>query len=230
MGIDLLDLAFRLEKRLQVPLRLEHFLLGQHTTVGETVELLWQRIHGLEVADNSEIQRQYQDLQTRILLNPARGWRYWLGGVSKDRRWDEIIPPDQRVPFWESLSRDLAQPLPPLIAGIGDEFPRFPEEIATPRKLLQLCRAQLFQRLKWVPIAQSGDPDTPHEVMTRVKTWEFSAMGRSRYVADPTPRRTEPWTSAELFDVVRTELVEAADVDIEVVVPDAELMDHLGML
>ncbi len=227
MGIDLLDLSFRLEKKLQIPLRPQHLFLGEHTTVSEVVELLWQRLQGLEVANHAEITRLYQKMELRVNLNPLRGWRDWIWGLPKDRELDELIPPEQRTRFWETLGRDVPDPLPPLVIDSGQEFPRFPEELKTTRRLLQRLRKDLFQQFKWAPIetlAESGTAGIEHAAVG-ISAW----LGRRPHQQAPMPRREIPWTREELFDVVRAAIADAASVDLEKVTSDAELIHDLGM-
>lgn len=222
MGIDCLDFACRMEKRLQIPVRPQHLFLGHHTTVTDVVELLWQRLHGLELAEDLELIRLYHELHTRLKPGFLQSFRDSMMGSRRDeRQLNDIIPPLQRAQFWESLSRDYSCPLPPLTSCADDTYPRFPIELSTPRSLLQFVRTHLFQRIQWVPITPPANWD-PIPIMG-------SLIGLGGRAVQDAPPRDTPWTREELFDVVRQELVETLSVDWDEVTPDAELIGDLGM-
>lgn len=222
MGIDCLDFAFRMEKRLQIPVRPQHLFLGHDTTVADVVELLWQRLHGLEPAEDIELIRLYHELHAR--LNPGYLWSFWdsmMGSRRDERELNDIIPPPQRAQFWDSLSRDFSCPLPPLTSCSADTYPRFPVELSTQRSLLQFLRTHLCQRIKWVPVAPPASGD-PIPLMG-------SLLGIGGRAVRDTPRRDAPWTREELFAVVRQELADTLSLDLEEVVPNAQLINDLGM-
>lgn len=211
MGIDCLDFACRMEKRLQIPVRPQHLFLGHHTTVADVVELLWQRLHGLEFEEDVELIRLYHELDKRVVSIGPRGFWGWVtGSRCENRRLEDIIPPHQRTLFWESLRRDFYCPLPPLRSDPGEADPRFPEEIYNQRSLLQFLRAHLFQQIKWIPVAPSQGS---------------AVISDARSIS----HREAPRTREELFAIIRQELSDTLVLALDEVVPDAELIDDLGM-
>ena len=231
MGLDFLDFAFSIEKRLQMRLNRKHLGIDQHTTVADVVELLWRHLQGWELKEDLDLIGLYVDLHTRIMRKSAQG--YWSAFFGKngpqDRRMDDVIPPDRRRPFLEELSRDMNCPLPPLETGAGEIDSCFPEAIATQRRLLHLLRGHLFQRLKWVPILPPVVNETLPKPSIGNKFVQWTVCGRWPQAPESAPVRETPWTREELFEIVRQALVETLDVDPNEVTPDAELMDHLGM-
>lgn len=230
MGVDFLDFAWRIEKRLQIPVRPKDLFLGDHTTVGEIFELLWQRLQGLEFEEDLELVRLYHQLHTRLVPTFAQGmWNWMQGGCRGSGRLDDIIPADRRVDFWDALGRDFSYSLPPLTACTDDVYPHFPEELSPQRQLMQLLRTHLFQRLKWVPMTTRIDSQPPPGNQTLGGPKDFWLWGHWRRDLKSDPPRQAPWTREELLEVVRRELADTLEVDLDEVTLDAELVGDLGM-
>jgi len=125
MGMDLLDLTFRLEKRFGIDLEsVELFYFIDR--VSRVEDLVWDHLQGIRPALPVE-PRLFAERIIREILS--------LPGTRKDRwgpgRLDRMIPGDGRAENWKRLGELLELPLPELRSPTTGTGLNFPKELET---------------------------------------------------------------------------------------------------
>lgn len=125
MGMDLLDLTFRLEKRFGIDLEsVELFYFIDR--VSRVEDLVWDHLQGIRPALPVE-PRLFAERIVREILS--------LPGTRKDR-WgfgslDRMIPEEGRAENWKRLGEVLGLPLPELRSSTTGTALIFPKELQT---------------------------------------------------------------------------------------------------
>lgn len=127
MGIDALEVAFLLEKRLGVKFDREEmgFLFD---TVGTLEDYLWHRLQGVRLAIPLLPHQLAERLVAATLRLPGTRNSFW-------KTFDRMIPQRGRKENWERLGRELELPLPQLIEDRMNGSFQFPAAVKNPSAL-----------------------------------------------------------------------------------------------
>ncbi|MBI3467956.1 MAG: hypothetical protein HY000_33535 [Planctomycetes bacterium] len=126
MGIDYLDIRFRLQKCFGINTCNDENWFLFHTA-GMLHDFVWQKLQGKQPAcpDTHALGRKVQQA-----IKGLKGFgrhRSWLPAWSLEK----LIPADNRREHWQQLSQALECPLPPLIEEPEVATPRVPAECRT---------------------------------------------------------------------------------------------------
>lgn len=193
MGIDPVDIAFRIRKQLGVELTQDECVF-MCDTAGWLHQMLCAKLDGRRpaVPDLWSIQSKIQSWLTQ-----QSHYQWWRVTLSNGRL-DAVVPEGELETAWKDLSEFLGCPLPSLAYEGG--APRLPNY------------ATIHELARWV--ARRGPCVVPPLQMEQL--------------GPPLPERAN-WTNAEVWDELRQILVNALGVDPRAVVPEARLIEDLGM-
>lgn len=152
MGIDLLDIHFRLEARFGIKLKEGEFL-AFYERVNTVEELVWGKLQGIQPALLVEPRVYGQRVTEAILGLPAcRKDRWGWGSL------EQMIPEEGRSENWERLRVSLGMPLPDLEASPSGSAPTFPAELRTMSGIVRWCYLNHRERL---PLSRERSVEKP---------------------------------------------------------------------
>lgn len=167
MGLDGLDLKFRLERAFHISIdRLE--MMPLFNSPGKTHEFIWHRLQGNHPACRSEPTPLFDEVHAAI--RDLSSFRRRLFLFSKPT-FERMILPQARVQSWEMLSNRLNVTLPPL-----DErdplVPLFPKECNTERALCHWMWRNCEDRLSIQREEFREAPPEGADQWTRESSWK----------------------------------------------------------
>lgn len=125
MGIDYLDITFRLEKEFGIRI-LEGEQIFLFDRVQTVEELIWDKLQGIQRELPIEPRLYTQQITLAILGLPGcRKDRWGWGSLER------MIPEEGRAENWERLGVTLGVPLPELEVSASDSASAFPSELRT---------------------------------------------------------------------------------------------------
>lgn len=196
MGIDALEIRFRLEKRFGIRFEGEGALVPFHNTADTLCDFVWAKVNGIEPGA-PDVQKLYARVN-KALQTAGRGWwRSWYGNP----RIMDLLGSDDVDEKWNKFQRALGLSLPALARSAGSDDAVVPAECATISRLVQWIIEQHPQRIDWQRPPGTRTRQRPVACISREECWSG----------------------------VREILAETLGVDPEQVVPDAHLIDELGM-
>lgn len=125
MGVDVLDLCFRLKKQFGITLEdveLFYFL----NRVSHIEDLVWDHLQGIRPALPIEPKRFSERVSMEILKLPGTRKDPWGFG-----NLERMIPLEGREENWKQLGENLGLPLPDLKISSSNASLRFPPELQT---------------------------------------------------------------------------------------------------
>ncbi|MDB5385436.1 MAG: hypothetical protein JWM11_1082 [Planctomycetaceae bacterium] len=123
MGIDGLDLKFRLEKAFQIVIDREEMGFV-FTTPGIIHDFIWMRLQGIHHAIPCSVDDMYQQINQAVHELPGAQKSFW-------HSLETLLPAEMRADQWNQLSKILGCPLPLLEMSPGQTYPRFPKGCST---------------------------------------------------------------------------------------------------
>lgn len=193
MGIDHLDIKFRLEKKFNLRIDNDEMWFA-FKTVGTLYEFVWQKLQGIQPALPLEGWCLYEHVLALTLKLPGARNRFW-------QTFERMIPRQNRGDSWKELSELLGCPLPPLVERPTDSTLSFPKECETP-----------YELANWLFKHHSD---------------RFPVF-REQQITAPPDGGTQ-WTRAEVWAGIQEFLIDTLGVEPEEVVPEARLVEDLGM-
>lgn len=144
MGIDALDLTFRLEKRLGIKISWAEAVAGVFNTAGT--------LHGYLVA---KLQGEYRELpridplflEVSQAVNRITGWWRLTSSLDLNRRFS----PTTRAANWHALEDALGLSLPELEQTADDKFPKIPRKCDSVISLTYWIVEHHPERVEWFP-------------------------------------------------------------------------------
>ena len=207
MGIDMLDIGFRVEKKFGLKkFRPLPPVSPPLWTAGDLFEQMWRGLQGEEPAWEFSLiwepAKQAWELRRKAddyLRSFHQGWRMFM-----PHQMDRLIPMAGRAEVWKYLSALFEVDVTPLdLASTGDEVP-FPPHCQTTRQLLDH-----FERAWW-------DGRVP-----RQDQWRPSAH--------PPPADAQKWTRETAWLAFAEMLCACLGLDDDKVTLEATLIGDLGM-
>ena len=207
MGIDMLDIGFRVEKKFGLKkFRPLPPVSPPPWTAGGLFEQMWRGLQGEEPAWEFSLiwepAKQAWELRRKAddyLRSFHQGWRMFM-----PHQMDRLIPMAGRAEVWKYLSALFEVDVTPLdLASTGDEVP-FPPHCQTTRQLLDH-----FERAWW-------DGRVP-----RQDQWRPSAH--------PPPADAQKWTRETAWLAFAEMLCACLGLDDDKVTLEATLIGDLGM-
>lgn len=217
MGIDLLDVCFRIEKRFGMKIRYQLAVPLQMWTAGDLFEYVWHGLQGEEPAWGAWDAKQEilipswkrREQTTAYLSSFQTGW----GGLFTivPSRLDRMIPEDRRLEVWNRVAEIWGVDPPPLLgssplgsSSIDSEIRSFPPRCMTTNDLMDV-----FERAWWIGLFKYQDQ------------WRPSTT--------PPPKEAAKWTRESAWEVMVETISYSFGVKPEEVTPEARLIADLGM-
>jgi hypothetical protein len=208
MGIDMLDITFRLEKTFgRKRFRPLPSTEGSLWTVGDLFEQVWHALQGKEPAWEPNERYWEVVLQGHALRREAKaalatfhqGWRIFM-----PRDLNRLIPASERQEVWNRLEAIFGVTMPALERQNNQVDVVFPLQRQTCSKLIDL-----FERKWWL------------EVRPEFNQWRPSL--------DPSPANADQWTRETAWQAFAEILRDVLQVDLEDVTVESTLFGDLGL-
>jgi acyl carrier protein len=145
MGIDALDLTFRLEKRLGIKISQAEAVAGVFNTAGTLHRYLVAKVQG-EYRKVPRIEPLFWEVSKAVNRITGR-WRF-TSSLDLNRR----FPPATRAANWQALEAALGMSLPPLEQPSDDEFPKIPRKCDSVISLTYWIVEHHPERVEWSPV------------------------------------------------------------------------------
>ncbi len=189
MGIDLMDLAFRLEK--QFAIRIDRDECAYFLTPGQINWLVSEKLRGRNppVPDYFGMWDRIQ-AALKTMPNYRRGW-FEYSNLNR------IVPSENRSENWAALGKTLGVPLPPLDDSSGFDPPMIPKSVSSLMSLLSWIMEHHPDRFLWKKPATECVPPADAENWTSESIWEVvrttisNALGVDEKEVTPTARMIE---------------------------------------
>ncbi len=145
MGIDLLDLTFRLEKRLGIRISQAEAIAGVFNTAGTLHRYLVAKLRG-EYQQVPRIEPVFKEVADAV--NRITGpWRL-TSSLDLNRRFSSST----RAENWQALEGALGISLPQLEQPADDEFPKIPRQCDSVISLTYWIVEHHPERAEWFPV------------------------------------------------------------------------------
>jgi len=146
MGIDALDLTFRLEKRLGIKISWAEGIAVLFDTAGTIHRYLVSKLRGgyRQVPRIEPLFKEVADAVNRIT-----GWWRLTSSLDLNRR----FPPATRAANWQALEGALGISLPQLEQPADDEFPKIPRQCDSVISLTYWIVEHHPERVEWFPVS-----------------------------------------------------------------------------
>ena len=146
MGLEAIDLAFRLEKRLGIKIEHTEGIAVFFDTAGTIHHYLVGKLRG----ENRKAPRLEVLLkEVAAAVNHITGWWRLTSSANLNKR----FCPAKRKAHWESLERALGVSLPKLEHPADGEFPTIPRECDSILSLAYWIAEHHPERVEWFPIS-----------------------------------------------------------------------------
>ena len=145
MGIDALDLTFRLEKRLGIKISTAEGVAGVFNTAGTIHRYLVAKVQG-ESRQLPRIEPLFVEVSRAV--NRITGWWRLTSSLDLNRRFS----PATRAANWQALEGALGVSLPQLEHPAEDEFPKIPRQCDSVISLTYWIVEHHPERAEWFPV------------------------------------------------------------------------------
>ncbi|MDZ7616247.1 MAG: acyl carrier protein [Patescibacteria group bacterium] len=146
MGLDALDLVFRLEKRFGIKISHVEGYAVLFDTVGTIHRYLVAKLHG-EYPQTPRIEPLFAEVSGAVNRIVGR----WKFTSSLDL--NKLFPPAKRRDNWHFLETSLRVSLPALEQLPDEKFPRVPHHCASSISLAYWIAEHYPDRVEWVPVS-----------------------------------------------------------------------------
>lgn len=176
MGLDMLDLIFRVEKQFGIRISQAEGMAVFGGTAGMIHRYLVARLKG-EYQETPDIQPLFREV-TEAVRCVAKRWRL---SADLNRR----FPAATRGESWRALENALGITLPPLEQPADEALPRIPRQCDSIVSLTYWIVEHHPERLQWIPVscARTGDMAdrqwSDEEVWTILRECISDALGVS---------------------------------------------------
>jgi hypothetical protein len=146
MGIDALDLTFRLEKRLGIEISQAEGVAVIFDTAGTIHRFLVAKLRG-DYRQAPRIEPLFVEVADAV--NRITGWWRLTSSLNLNRRFS----PATRAANWKALEDALGLSLPELGQAADDEFPKIPRECDSIISLSYWIIEHHPERVEWLPVS-----------------------------------------------------------------------------
>lgn len=188
MGIDLLDLAFRIEKRFGI--QIERGQGGYFLTPGQITWLVTQKLNGRNPAVPA-FDAMFQRIQSVLETMPGYSRRWFC---TNDL--NKLIPSGDRQRNWTALGMALGVPLPPLECS-AKGLQTIPKKVSSSTSLMSWIMENHPDQFLWARPAATCEPPLDAEKWTNEMIWNevkaaiVDALGVDEDEVTPTARMIE---------------------------------------
>ncbi len=195
MGIDVIDLQFRMEKRFGIRIDQDEYIYFQ--TPGQITCLITEKLKGCSPAI-PDYSATWQPIWKAIKSLPGyrRRW-FWFPTVNLSN----YIGTELRTESWEALNTALGVTLPPLEQPVGSGPPVIPDNISSFLSLMSWLVDHHPERVVWKREASRNQP----------------------------PLNADQWTDEAIWQAVKSAISDGLGVDEADVIPNARMVEDLGM-
>ena len=166
MGIDLIDLAFRLEKRFGI--QIERDQCAYFLTPGQIAWLVSEKLHGRNPAVPDYF-AMWDRVQAALKTMPNYR-RRWFHDYYSDL--NRIVPSENRPQNWTALGEALGVPLPPLDHSSVLDPPAIPKCVSSLLSLSSWIMEHYPDRFIWKKSATECAPPVDADKWTNESIWE----------------------------------------------------------
>jgi acyl carrier protein len=163
MGIDLLEITFRIEK--QFGMKIQGDARGAFQTAGTLSEHVWLRLQGIQSGspDFGELSKQIDDA-----LPPKSVRRWWFQSADFEGRFENGDIEEN----WRRFQKLLGMSLPPLIRCSETKKLRLPRGFRTYASVTLWLLQNHSERMKWHRQPSVTDLPVGAENISRQACWE----------------------------------------------------------
>lgn len=162
MGLDPLEIAFRLEKRFGIRIRPNPAV--EFLTAGTLCDAVWQVLQGIQpgTADWAELSKQLD-----AALPPAPDRRWW----SRSATFEELFENGDLENNWRRFQRSLRLSLPPVTCCEKSGKLRLPRGFRTHASVMFWISQNHPDRVTWITEPTAIDRPPGAETVTREECW-----------------------------------------------------------
>ncbi|MEN6450788.1 MAG: hypothetical protein ABFC96_09870 [Thermoguttaceae bacterium] len=190
MGVDALDLSFRLEKRLGIRIQHAEIVVAFFDTPATLHRYLVAKLKG-ECKDIPAMEPLFRELANAI--SSVRGrWR-----PDATANLNRVFPASHREANWRSLQTALGVSLPPLQCLSGEEELKVPPNCDSMRSLAYWIVENRPERVEWLMIGSARFGELSGRAWTDEEVWEImcdcivAALGVKPEAVTPDARLVE---------------------------------------
>ena len=165
MGLDGLDLRFRLERRLGIKIAYTE-ALAAFQTVRTLHRYLVAKVHG-ELREIPNIEALFQEVSGAV--NRITGWWRLTSSLDLNRR----FAPAARAAHWHALEEALGVPLPDLEQRRDEEFPSIPVQCDNIVSLARWIAQNHPERAERLPVSCERTGKMATHQWTDDEVWEI---------------------------------------------------------
>lgn len=167
MGLESLDLTFRLEKRFDIEIRQTEGMAVLFDTAGTLHRHLVARLRG-ECRKVPEV----EPLFTEVYGAVNRITKRWGLTLSLSTDLNRRLVPAHRVAHWRALEEALGMALPQLEHPPDETFPRVPRHCSSIMGLTYWLADHHPERVDWVPVNCEGTGRNASRQWSEDEVWE----------------------------------------------------------
>ena len=167
MGIDALDLVFRLEDRLGITISRHEAIASCFSTAGDIHRYLVAKLRG-ESGQVPRIDLLILEV-SRAVRRIAGRWRWLIPSSNLNTK----FPPASRAANWLALETALGVSLPPLEHPADQEFPRIPRQYESAFTLAHWIAEHHPERIEWIPVSCERKGKMASHSWTEEEIWDI---------------------------------------------------------
>lgn len=189
MGIDLLDVVFRIERRFGI--EIERGQGGYFLTPAQITWLVTEKLHGRNPAV-PDLVAMLKRIESTVEAMPGYP-RPWF----RKNDLNQLIPFSDRERNWTALGVALGVPLPPLESSAGFDPRTIPKSVASSTSLISWIMQNHPEQMIWTRPATVCEPPPDAERWTNETIWDevkaaiVDALGVDEDEVTPTARMVE---------------------------------------
>jgi acyl carrier protein len=164
MGIDALDLTFRLEKQLDIKISQAEGFAVLFDTAGTIHRYLVSKLRG-EYRQVPRIEPVFKEVADAVNRITGR-WRL-TSSLDLNRR----FPPATRAENWQALEGALGFPLPQLEQPADDKVPKIPRQCDSVISLTYWIVEHHPERVEWFPVSSERTGKTATHQFSEDEVW-----------------------------------------------------------
>jgi acyl carrier protein len=166
MGLDALDLTFRLEKRLGITIHQPEGFATFFDTVGTIHRYLVAKLNG-ECLSVPKMEPLFIELVKAVNQIAGRGKR--TSAMDLNKR----FPPATRAANWQALEEALGVSLPTLEDSVDGAAPRIPQDCSSLIALTYWIAEHHPERVEWIPVSCERTGKMASRNWTDQEVWDI---------------------------------------------------------
>lgn len=165
MGLDGLDLTFRIEKRLGINIHYAEALVA-FRTAGMLHQYLVAKLHG-KLHDIPDIESLFYEVSGAV--NRITGWWRLTSSLELNKR----FPPANRAANWQALEEALGITLPKLENSVDGVAPTIPQRYSSIIALTYWIAEQYPERVEQIPVSCERTGKMASRTWTDEEVWDI---------------------------------------------------------